>query len=205
MGFSNFGGQRNKRRKYNPNADAAFDATGDLLPAGSGSNNTPLGARANTNKDEIPLDNEPDESGDKDDDPGPQYIDTSRPAAPIPGTTPGEDDIQAKIDDILGTTSNPTDSLPFVQSLPLHHHPSQHSPSGHRGRGGGQSSRGGGHHHGGHGSWWVDYYDPTANMNPWEKLEKDRDMEPADSWLSWETSKAKWEEVKTQVGKVNAT
>lgn len=218
MGFSSFGSQSNKRRKYNPHLDEAVTATsGGTLQdeedlawlAGSGSNTIPLGVRASNNKDEIALDDDDDEDGgadtreakgrsgnDDDDDPGPQYIDTSRPSMPVSAADPDGDDVQSKIDAILGTTSNdPPASL--AQSVPLHQTAGQAGRGAYGGRGGRQSGRGG--HHGGQ-PWWEDYYDPTANMNPWERLEKERAMEPTDSWLSWEESKSKWEEVKTQQG-----
>ena len=31
--------------------------------------------------------------------------------------------------------------------------------------------------------WWVGYYDPTTNENPWEILEKKGNLEPLGSWL----------------------
>jgi hypothetical protein len=214
MGFSSFGSQSNKRRKYNPHLDEAVTASsGGALPddqnedmdwgAGSGSNNIPLGVRTSNNRDEIMLDDELDNDDDgggaatreakDDDDPEPQYIDTSRPSMPVSTTDPAGDVVQSKIDAILGTTSNDPDLS--AQSVPLNLTAAQGSRGGYGGRGGRQSGRGG--HHGGQ-SWWEDYYDPTANMNPWERLEKERAMEPTDSWLSWEESKSKWDEVKTQ-------
>ncbi|RMJ19699.1 hypothetical protein BHE90_006894 [Fusarium euwallaceae] len=44
-----------------------------------------------------------------------------------------------------------------------------------------------GHHqsqpHGTRDTWYVGYYDPTSNENPWERLEKARGLEPQGTWL----------------------
>ncbi|KAI1495839.1 hypothetical protein F5X99DRAFT_102489 [Biscogniauxia marginata] len=201
MGFSSFGSQNppSKRRKFNPSTDAVVAASSShtvplYLQAadqdfGSGSNATPLGTRIQ-NHDEIDLDLEDDaqhitandevRSRDGQDDsgagPGPQYLDTSRPSAPI---APGrEDDIQSRIDGIVGTsTSGENDS-----------HLSTPAPTpgrglgNHRGRGGKQANRGQGHNSG-H-KWWEDYYDPSSITNPWERLEKTLGLKPGSDWVS---------------------
>jgi hypothetical protein len=32
-------------------------------------------------------------------------------------------------------------------------------------------------------NWYIDYYDPSSNANPWERLEKRKGLEPVGSWL----------------------
>ncbi|KAK6065890.1 hypothetical protein SCUP234_12342 [Seiridium cupressi] len=185
MGFSSFGMQPSaKRRKFNAD-DAVVASSSDAQQSsyqphrGKGANATPLGARpvAGQNRDEISLDDEEDDA-----DPEPQYIDTSRPVAPCDGPTPQDDAaVPATVDDMVGTTA---------------------PPSGHRhagGRGGhhGQRQHGDRHRGDGRKPWWEDYYDPTTNMNPWEKLEKENGLKPlSNDWLTWEESKAAWEKVK---------
>jgi hypothetical protein len=202
MGFSSFGAQPNKRRKYNHRANEAVVATPSLpLHQPNGANAVPLGTRSR-NQEEIMLDDDDDDNDEgntlatcatapapagtegespaaagadgQDEDPEPQYIDTSRPSLPA------ADDVQSKIDSILGTGVG--------AQLPALDGPGSHG-MGHRGRGGRQQ---------GGKPWWEDYYDPTANMNPWEKLEKECDLAPTNAWLTWEDSKARWEEVKAR-------
>ncbi len=102
MGFSSFGAQSNKRRKYNSKTDAVIDKTKPLKAMGSGSNKTPLGeVRAKVrnggdaaHKDGDVLDAQgaigglgkmeterADEDGDGD---GPIYADESPPLIPHP-------------------------------------------------------------------------------------------------------------------------
>lgn len=55
----------------------------------------------------------------------------------------------------------------------------------------GGSSRGGDRPRGGRGAgrgnekWYVDYYDPAFNANPWEALEKAKGLEPVGTWLAY--------------------
>lgn len=208
MGFSSFGGPKsNKRRKFNPSADAVVDSDSNATsasqassnrggPMSSGSNSTPLGIRAQ-NKDEIALDLDNDdddgESGsafgaataiqdtiDEDDpDPEPQYIDTSRPSAPV-SEEPGGG-LEAKIDSIVGAyhgrPSQPSTVPVFNTS----------TRGGRGGRGGYQPTRGRDRDQGK--KWWEDYYDPTSNVNPWERLERDQGLKPRGQWMSWEEAK----------------
>lgn len=37
--------------------------------------------------------------------------------------------------------------------------------------------------HGTRDTWYVGYYDPMSNENPWERLEKARGLEPQGTWL----------------------
>ena len=59
--------------------------------------------------------------------------------------------------------------------------------AGTRGGGGGRGGRGG--RGGGNSfknpSWYIDYYDPSSNTNPWEHLEKAKGLEPVGTWLSF--------------------
>ncbi|KAK7752612.1 hypothetical protein SLS62_005381 [Diatrype stigma] len=198
MGFSSFGAQQpNKRRKYNPSADAFLDSGITANPGGgpmsSGSNSTPLGTRA-PNKDEIDLDLDgDDEEGGSgtaigaavaqdtvdEDDPEPQYLDTSRPSAPA-GAEPGGG-LQDKIDSIVGAYHGGQPQLP---TRPVF---SPGTGGGRGGRGGHQSTRGSNRDPGK--NWWDDYYDPSSNVNPWERLEQDRGMKPRGVWMSWDEAK----------------
>jgi hypothetical protein len=45
--------------------------------------------------------------------------------------------------------------------------------SSYRGRGGGPRNE----------RWYEDYYDPSFNYNPWEKIEKAKGLEPRGAWL----------------------
>lgn len=208
MGFSSFGAQPTKRRKYNHRADEAVVAAPSLpihQPSPHGANAVPLGTRSQ-NKDEISLDDEDDDDAAAggasagaastasaptdaqgegsavaavdglDEDPEPQYMDTSRPSLPA------ADDTQSRIDAVVGG-GGPGEQRPAAVA------PESHGTGHHRGRGGRQQ---------GGQPWWDDYYDPTANMNPWERLEKERNMVPTNVWLTWEESKARWEEVKAR-------
>ncbi|KAI1382806.1 uncharacterized protein F4822DRAFT_97572 [Hypoxylon trugodes] len=196
MGFSSFGAQHNsnKRRKFNPRADAVVASTststiplhhnGAVQEVSSGSNATPLGVRTR-NPDEVDLGDDEDEtdfsnnvsrsSPKNADDPEPQYLDTSRP--PTVATDDPNDDIQSKIDTILGE--------PSIRTFPMF------------GTGDGSRSRGGhtgnqvhrSHGHGSGDKWWEDYYDPSSNVNPWDRLEQSKGLEPRGSWMSWEEAK----------------
>lgn len=204
MGFSSFGNQNpNKRRKFNPSTDAVVSSDGSTstLPfhqgvTTTGSNMVPLGTRRQ-NKDEIDLgDDEEDEQqislenqeapqiaangNANDDDFEPQYLDTSRPSAPI--LADPTDDVQSKIDAIVGDSADGPLAPPPSSVV----------------SGGGSSVQGGrgGHQHDVNRDgrmehrWWDDYYDPAFLVNPWEKLEKAKGLEPRDYWMSWEEAKA---------------
>ncbi|KAK3344820.1 hypothetical protein B0H65DRAFT_186572 [Neurospora tetraspora] len=205
MGFSSFGqqaplagdsdadetsaadpnGRPSKKRRYNSRVDAYVGPT----PQGTGANDVPVQRRVFASKSEKE-DNVGDENeinldiDDNDND------NDENPAAEASSTTT-------------------TITLPINPSLPpkppqiqvsnhgfnnnnLHNQRGGHS--GHGGRGGrggvgvGVGGRGG---HGGHGHgrgdpskpWYTDYYDPSSNENPWERLEQQRGMEAVGSWL----------------------
>lgn len=199
MGFSSFGTQPSaKRRKFNSSSDSyvAGSSSSSGGDHGKGANALPLGTRPpppaqrpsqpalpqqQQNANEISLDDD-----DDDDNFEPQYIDTSRPAAPAeaaPAPAPGDAAVQATIDSIVGSAGLPGSGELQVGGGHGGHH-----------RGG---PRGDSRHRGGQ-PWYQDYYDPTANMNPWEKLEKQNGLEPlGNDWLSWEESKARWEKLQS--------
>ncbi|KAJ2899440.1 hypothetical protein MKZ38_003055 [Zalerion maritima] len=190
MGFSSFGQTRpNKKRRYNPQADQAVvdSAAGSIShpePSGSGANALPLPlhARASAqppgNPDEMSL-----EDGDG-------------PAASTSGSTGGAS---------MGGTSLP---LPPASGLPARPAftnigstirgasfvgvPDQVHGGGRGGRagGGGGSSRGrgdsgsfSGRDHGSRNpEWYIGYYDPASNENPWAKLEERMGLEPQGDW-----------------------
>ncbi|OTB04900.1 hypothetical protein M426DRAFT_11258 [Hypoxylon sp. CI-4A] len=197
MGFSSFGAQNpNKRRKFNPHADAvvATDATSaiPLREAASGSNATPLGVRIR-NEDEVDLEEDEEASGasgnkahgdvktqgQNDDDTAPQYQDTSRSPVYVPDDL--SEDVQSRINAITGDPSSQylgTQSSSFDATR----------GTGVRGsRGGYQANQWQGRDSGK--NWWEDYYDPKSNVNPWEQLENTRGLEPRGSWMTWEEAK----------------
>ncbi|KAI1417891.1 hypothetical protein F5Y13DRAFT_32967 [Hypoxylon sp. FL1857] len=205
MGFSSFGGQNNpnKRRKFNPRADAVVASTStSTIPLHhgsatrkfeSGSNATPLGVRVR-NEDEIDLEldedkaNTPatggrkslqDEDNDDNDDPEPQYLDTSRPPAAI--AVDFNNDVHSKIDTILGASSDP------VLEGPSWLNTTGGGPNSQGVRGSHQDNRGHGHESGK--KWWEGYYDPSSNVNPWERLEQAKGLLPRGDWMSWEEAK----------------
>jgi hypothetical protein len=190
MGFSSFGAQKsNKRRKFNPGTDAVVDEA-----ASTGSNLIPLGVRK-TNTDEIDLDDDIVEeellvavsqaaypiAPDHDDEgPQPQYLETSRPSAPIvPEPT---DQLQSMIDTIVGSSAD-ANPLPQLSSSVA-----SSALSIRGGRGGHQRNMNRDDRSGT--KWWEDYYDPAFITNPWEKLEKHNGLKPRGPWVSWEEAKA---------------
>ncbi|KAI1381223.1 hypothetical protein F4677DRAFT_402433 [Hypoxylon crocopeplum] len=204
MGFSSFGGQNksNKRRKFNPRADAvvASDSTSTIplhqsngvQEAVSGSNATPLGVRTR-NEDEIDLEEDGGANvsdgpshgrptNEEDDDPEPQYLDTSRP--PALSTADLVDAALAEVNLIADA------AMEHASEAPLSSHGTDKGSSswgGRGGRGAYQANRGRGREPGK--IWWEDYYDPSSNVNPWERLEQTKGLEPKGIWMTWEEAK----------------
>ncbi|KAK4246945.1 hypothetical protein C7999DRAFT_41658 [Corynascus novoguineensis] len=60
----------------------------------------------------------------------------------------------------------------------------------HGGRGGARGGRGGGSGGTRNPLWYVDYYDPSSNENPWEGMERFKGLEPVGTWLArfWDRS-----------------
>ncbi len=205
MGFSSFGSTErpNKKRRFNSHADAVVSGTLPAAPASlpakpppsvraTGANNLPLHPRGpplsarghghptqggSGNADEIDL-GEDDESGggadasadgprdgtqEDGDARGPQYIDTSR--------EPGA------YEDFGGSFE------PQGQEWAGAGGPGAPGRGGLRHRGGRGGGRGG-YAAPGRSQWWLDYYDPTSNQNPWERLEQSRGIESKGTWLT---------------------
>ncbi|KAH7040053.1 uncharacterized protein B0I36DRAFT_343856 [Microdochium trichocladiopsis] len=173
MGFASFGAQKppsSKRRKFNPAADAVVAAPELSIPAhkpppSSAANAVPLGIRPRaTNADEIDL-------GDDDDD---EHNDET--SAPTTTTT------------TTNTTSeNASEAATAVSGTGLDSTGHSHSTWARRGGGGtrgrtGQPAKP---------NWWADYYDPSSNINPWERLERERGLQPRGPWMTWEEAKSK--------------
>lgn len=156
MGFTGFGTTRNKKRKFNPNADSSV-AEEPSVPSFTGANTAPLGQRrrpamrlpppasqgGGSNADEIGLDEGSDDGdgggggvaivGDYDDDEGdnsrtePQPVNTSRP--PRDGTPEGMAgvEVQARINAIVAGDANPAGTAAG------HQEPRYQQPQGARG------------------------------------------------------------------------
>lgn len=212
MGFSSFGSHKPpaKRRKFNAATDAYVEGDelaridkGGKKGQGSGGNTVPLGrtrvfeAKPVVGSEEIDLEEE------GDDDEVPRYIDTSAPPPVESGGSyvqrytqtrpPGVSDkqaseVQARIDALVagagegssvpGSGSEPRatfgDTAFMLGSRPpgsvggFNDGSSMTSSKPERGQ---RNPR-----------WYVDYYDPSFNENPWRKLERDMGLEPLGRW-----------------------
>ncbi|KAK3955862.1 hypothetical protein QBC32DRAFT_332362 [Pseudoneurospora amorphoporcata] len=192
MGFSSFGQQApthdsdpddnsaaagdrpSKKRRYNSRVDAYVGPA----PQGTGANDVPVQRRVfnNAPKEEIEVKdkNEINIDDDDDNDQGAsvEASMTTTTTLPINTSLPPKPPIQAPTQRPVGFNSH-----------------SQRGDHGARGgRGGGRGGRG---NHGGastHGRdptkpWYADYYDPSSNENPWERLEQAREIEAVGVWL----------------------
>ncbi|KAL2069962.1 hypothetical protein VTL71DRAFT_14642 [Oculimacula yallundae] len=95
-------------------------------------------------------------------------------APPLPSNAVGVDDLP------YGSSSSKASNvrshqIPAPSSLP--NRPAGGVFSSSRG-GGGNSGKGAKNE-----KWWVDYYDPAFNRNPWEELEKERGLGSVGTWL----------------------
>ncbi|KAI1433475.1 hypothetical protein GGR50DRAFT_503550 [Xylaria sp. CBS 124048] len=207
MGFSSFGTQPNKRRKFNPSADA-FVATdpssarhhshqsGRRVMATTGSNLVPLGVRKR-NTDEIDLDGGDEDANENLIAPTTQIVqpsatddfDNNRKSQYFGGPHPSEslvaepvDDIQSKIDAIIGSSGDAQASAPLSDPIIGDEQLGQgdHGESSRHAR---PDRREGS-------MWFDDYYDPSFVVNPWEALEKSKGLEPRGPWMTWEEAKA---------------
>ncbi|KAI0466306.1 hypothetical protein F4859DRAFT_303345 [Xylaria cf. heliscus] len=113
------------------------------------------------------------------DDPEPQYLDTSRPSAPIAANP--ADSLQSQIDAIVGRSA---DARAFLQLPSSVVGDGESSRGDYRGpqRNIDRDDRSGT-------KWWENYYDPSFIVNPWEQLEKAHGLEPRGDWVSWEEAK----------------
>ena len=201
MGFSSFGSTErpSKKRRFNSHADAVVSGTLPAAPGSlparppqparlTGANNLPLHprgpprgrgqpAQGSGNADEIDLGGDDESDGGADasadvprdgtaedgDDRAPQYIDTSR--------EPGA------YEDLGGS------SEPQGQEWAGAGGPGAPERGGFRHRGGRGGGRGG-YAASGRSQWWLDYYDPSSNENPWQRLEQSRGIESKGEWLT---------------------
>ncbi|KAK5632561.1 hypothetical protein RRF57_008275 [Xylaria bambusicola] len=202
--------QPNKRRKFNPNTDAfvapglsaistansAFhfhrhnEAGGHTTTTGS--NTVPLGVRKK-NVDEIDLDDDEvveqlpstgqmtqSTTAYDEEDPEPQYIDTSRPSAPVVFDSTGP--LQSKIDAIVRSSKEIYTAPQLPSTVMASGRYSNRADHGGHQRNMNREDQSGT-------KWWEDYYDPTFIMNPWDELEKVRGLEPRGTWISWKDAK----------------
>lgn len=75
---------------------------------------------------------------------------------------------------------------PYQQQGRERHHPQQYGqqPWQQQQHGQGYQQQRPQHQRGQHNpNWYIDYYDPSSNANPWERLEKRKGLEPVGSWL----------------------
>jgi hypothetical protein len=142
----------------------------------------------------------------EDDEDGPRYLDTSQPAPVEVQVQSNENkEAQAQIDTILDSIQSPPSnsillppeapSFPPPASLPpgvasphISNLPQRHPPSyddfGRGGFAGSSGGRGGGNHGGQRNpTWYIDYYDPTFNENPWVDLEEKHGLTSIGTWL----------------------
>ncbi len=163
MGFTAFGTKEQDR----PAKKRRFDNTGGALgPASSGANSLPLHSRSTANS------NKPEQE---------------------PSTA---EEIDLGEDDVADNT-HATHAVAPQQELPPHginlpakptipqyeRHPGHFSRGGRRGGfGDGFGGRGGGDRDPSQ-HWWIGYYDPSSNENPWERLEQARGLKPLGPWL----------------------
>lgn len=166
MGFSSFGAQDRpqKKRRYNPHADAAVIATpGHAETSSTGANSTPLGAPsasvAGGNADEIDLD---------DDDQG--------STSTLAGTAESG-----------STQARPSGTVPpHLAGLPQRPGPAV-GGAGPFGHGGQRAAHQGGARLNKDGTgreWYEGYYDSTSNENPWDRLEKSLGLQSIGTWVS---------------------
>lgn len=213
MGFSSFGMQShpNKKRRFNPRADAvvaaASSSRGNDRNASAGpALQHPLPQRPppRANADEIDLED--------DDDVNPESAvpDSQLDGSVVSKARHGQATVAAAADNLIRSadrhgfrsdlTASPQlppppgpaayDASDYGHDRNRYH--GSHSQTGSEGYG---AHRGGGHGgHGGHGNpggpggrerriWWTDYYDPTSNQNPWAQLEAGLGLPACGTWL----------------------
>lgn len=206
MGFSSFGQQAPapdsetedndpgppfKKRRYNSRVDAYVGP----IPQGTGANDVPVQRRAsNAPRDENEINLEDNEINLHNDDEGVATGGDDAMTTTLPTKNPF-------------LPPKPHFTLPANPSLPPKPQPQHfHAASNEKGfnsqiktksdehndarggRGGRGGGRGGGHGGNNHDRdptklWYIDYYDPSSNENPWESLEQRRGMEAVGLWL----------------------
>lgn len=172
MGFSSFGMQKpaNKKRKYNPHADASFEKTKKTVQSSTGANSMPLGTPAQrqpcpaqppANTGEISLDDD-----DEDKEEGAETLNTTG-SVPIAQPDAGGSTPKALPAHLVGLPARPA-NVAGSGSAP------QHGNQNH-----GRAEKGG------HNPiWYEGYYDHRSNENPWAALEKQHGLQPLGTWPS---------------------
>ncbi|CEJ79923.1 hypothetical protein VHEMI00135 [[Torrubiella] hemipterigena] len=157
MGFSSFGGQANKKRKYNSAADASMsvhNVKSQAASSSTGANSLPLGnskAPTSINKNEINLDDESDDD------------------------IKDETGVQAPSDTAIGSNEAGINTLKPGAGLPSRpagvgippdegNHDSYQTQNANRK------------------PWYEGYYDYDSNKNPWAQLEQRMGLQPLDEW-----------------------
>ncbi|KAH8803118.1 hypothetical protein F5884DRAFT_496574 [Xylogone sp. PMI_703] len=193
MGFSSFGTQPNpnKKRKFNSATDAFVEGQqlaelyrGGKKGQGTGGNQIPLGKprvigasseNSKKNSDEIDLGEDEEEEPaveEKDEEEGPQYIDTS-----LPPPVESQRKVQEQIDSILanaGSSTSGSTTLPPSQN----HLRGPASDAGSIAGSSRPAQRGQRNEF-----WYVGYYDPSFNENPWARLEQEKGLKTSGTWV----------------------
>ncbi|KAK4237668.1 hypothetical protein C8A03DRAFT_15817 [Achaetomium macrosporum] len=204
LGFTSFGTQDNddsrpaKKRRFNPQSDIAI-----IADDASHSKTTTEHSTLTAHKAQLPTKPKPASSTDKI-----TYSDSNDANGNGNGEGDDNDDFELDLDPdappspSAGGTSTPTPaaaetekteaakptsaSASAATSLPTPTLTSATPPTT-AGRGGGRGALGGGRSGGGVGGinpqWYIDYYDPSSNENPWEGMEKFKGLEPVGTWL----------------------
>lgn len=165
MGFSSFGMQASNR----PSKKRRFDDAA----SGTGANSLPLHPRDSTkvqktNTDEIDLDCDGDDN--------------------LRDANPTQQPVQSTTSLPHGLPPKPPVTAPVFELDAIPAAPGGHGPPFRAGGGGGRgghfnSGRGRGGGNGPNREWYLDYYDPSFNENPWERLEQAKGLSPVGSWL----------------------
>lgn len=192
-------GRPSKKRRYNSRVDAYVGPA----PQGTGANDVPVQRRAfppqnegseMRNENEISLDGN--EINLDDNEEGVATGDTATTIPHVPGLPP-KPHFTLPANPALPPKPQPqhfhaSDSNQQDSNNSQNHIRDQRGDHGARGGHGVRGGRGGGR--GGHAGnnnhtrdptkpWYTDYYDPSSNENPWERLEEQRGMEAVGVWL----------------------
>ncbi|KAM0269450.1 hypothetical protein ACHAQH_009724 [Verticillium albo-atrum] len=168
MGFAAFGNQGNhpsKRRRYNPQRDAAVVGAPDF-DAPTGANATMVAERQGAqNDDEINLEGE----------------DQYDQGAPLdPRDAPALAGAQAQIEEVIAQEGGGS------ATLPTRPNPAWGLQAGRGERG--QGRRGGHQQQEDRGGpatpWWEGYYDSWSNENPWKMLEEKAGFTSKGTWIA---------------------
>ncbi|KAK3304071.1 uncharacterized protein B0T15DRAFT_229023 [Chaetomium strumarium] len=203
LGFVSFGAQDNdlrpaKKRRFNPQSGSAIiaddasrsmEATAESTSTLAGYHKAQLPSSKRTKPattDEITYSDSDDGTGkgdnaNKNDDDFELDLDPGAPPSPsAEGTSTRTPAAAVGAVDAGGPT--PTSASASASTSG----PFQPSARGGRGGGRGGGVRDGGAGGGGGGAnpqWYIDYYDPSSNENPWEGMEKFKGLEPVGTWL----------------------